>query len=485
VIVYTFKGEQMQLFELLLCIALGTLIALAMAWKTNKTLNLLIILPLLPLLLFEGTRWQLIPMYFLCIIALSSGFYNAIFKKKSSHSTGSIIFAISLMTLSFILIFLFPLFNLPKPGGKYQVGQIQRSYMDENRELFFKSDHNKLIGVSIWYPAMKEEKSKPLPYSQDSYIFSKWISKSLMLPSFLFSHTNLIGTNAYANASMTEGNLQFPVLIYSHALFGAANQNSILFEELASQGFIVISISHTYEAAVTFLEDNEAIGFDNRLMTDFFAETEKIYPLFLERSQSEDLTKRFSLSDEIIMKSTIASKLIHIRAKDIEFIINNLETIQKSDEILNGRLDMSRIGVFGHSLGGASAFYAGMQNEKIKSILNIDGNQYGTIDKVDRTKPFMYITTDAEYNDFNDGIYNKYNSIKIVYENSKHFDFTDIGNFSILMRLMGITGNNELQQPFNQLVVQFFKNTLITNNPAETNLILTGAEKLLYWQSSQ
>ena len=62
-------------------------------------------------------------------------------------------------------------------------------------------------------------------------------------------------TNSYVDAPLLEGARGLPVVFYSHGYTSYLNQNTVLMEELASHGYIVVSVQHTYDSAATAFPD--------------------------------------------------------------------------------------------------------------------------------------------------------------------------------------------------------------------------------------
>jgi predicted dienelactone hydrolase len=57
------------------------------------------------------------------------------------------------------------------------------------------------------------------------------------------------------NVHVSPEKSNYPVLIFSHGLTGFRNQNTFEVEELASHGYIIVGIDHTYDAAATIFTD--------------------------------------------------------------------------------------------------------------------------------------------------------------------------------------------------------------------------------------
>jgi predicted dienelactone hydrolase len=126
-------------------------------------------------------------------------------------------------------------------------------------------------------------------------------------------------------------------------------------------------------------------------------------------------------------------------------------------------MDLDRIGVFGHSVGGGTAGNIAMKDNRVKAAVNLDGIQWGTM--IDSTYhiPYLYVSADwpADHEDINSHVYiNKGNSY--FYEskllNSGHPNFMDI---PLMIPIRQIAGTGTID-PYEgnaiiaELVTKFF-----------------------------
>src|SRR5207249_12323590 len=59
-----------------------------------------------------------------------------------------------------------------------------------------------------------------------------------------------------------------------------------------------------------------------------------------------------------------------------------------------GRLDMSRVGVFGHSLGGATAAQFCHDDSRCKAGIDVDGAPLGSVIRDGIPRPFMFLLSE-------------------------------------------------------------------------------------------
>ena len=79
-------------------------------------------------------------------------------------------------------------------------------------------------------------------------------------------------------------------------------------------------------------------------------------------------------------------------ASDLRFMLDQIERLDRNPKsIFSERLDLGKIGAFGHSFGGAASILAGLQDRRIKAVLNMDGSPFGVLSKTVLRKPLMVI----------------------------------------------------------------------------------------------
>ena len=81
---------------------------------------------------------------------------------------------------------------------------------------------------------------------------------------------------------------------------------------------------------------------------------------------------------------------------DIAFVLDRLARLNASDSSgkFGGRLDLTRVGVFGHSLGGAVAAQFCHEDFRCRAGIDIDGAPYGSVIDAGLRQPFMFLLSD-------------------------------------------------------------------------------------------
>jgi len=134
---------------------------------------------------------------------------------------------------------------------------------------------------------------------------------------------------------------------------------------------------------------------------------------------------------------------------------------ESADWILTNRLDLDRLGVMGHSLGGATAVQVCLEDPRFKAAINLDGFQFGDIRRRSLNRPVLMIESEsfAGANDFLAGQHAG-GLQKITIAGSTHMDFTD-ENFTMpMLRFFGMTGPIEpasMGRILNEGIIAFFE----------------------------
>ena len=152
-----------------------------------------------------------------------------------------------------------PLRNLAKSEGTYFVGTQNFQVIDSSRVMWFTDNIKgpRKLSVKIWYPVDNIGSFSKAPYFNQHKIIGRSISKIFGVPEPLMDRAGGIRCNSWLNATPAKG--EFPILIYSHGHQSIKIANTFQAEEMASNGYIVIALDHTYDAALTLLDNDNII----------------------------------------------------------------------------------------------------------------------------------------------------------------------------------------------------------------------------------
>jgi predicted dienelactone hydrolase len=147
---------------------------------------------------------------------------------------------------------------------------------------------------------------------------------------------------------------------------------STLAEDLASHGYVVVGFDAPYRTGLVVFPDGRVMG----------RTAENNPELCVERAQSQ--------------QARCMSKLLKAWTSDTGFVLDRLERMNGSDETgkFTGRLDMARVGVFGHSFGGATAAQFCHDDSRCKAGIDIDGQPFGSVVQEGLQQPFLFLLSD-------------------------------------------------------------------------------------------
>jgi dienelactone hydrolase len=234
--------------------------------------------------------------------------------------------------------------HLPDPTGPFPVGSNTVHLVDHSRpDLWVPADPRELM-VSLYYPAFPG--GRPVPYATAAE--TQLLAQAQGFPAEAAQAFADAKTNSHIQAPLPG---RHPFVLLSPG-FGAPRYTlTTLAEDLASHGYVVASIDHAYESVGTLFPGN-------RMLTCMACEATDLRPLTLNRG------------------------------RDASFVIDEL--IRRYP----GLIDPDRIGMAGHSIGGASAVAAMEADPRIKAGVNLDGAFHVDAPNGIGGRPFLMLGTD-------------------------------------------------------------------------------------------
>ena len=441
----------------------------------KKPLSIILMVIFMIHLTMEGWRWQMIPIYFLLLILIwrINSVNEAVPAKLTIARGAGYAGLIVLLLISWILPNFLPVFSLPEPTGKYQVGT-HSIHLETNMEEPITKDVNdkRELMIKIWYPAKNIASAQQDPYL-DKANRTSFINKygGGILPPASMDYLDRIKTHVYQEAPIAEE--IFPVLVFSHGYGSNASGYYALLTEISSHGYIVVNMNHTYESLGATFPDGSEKYFNYEFQAADGADAMKhIAPIKEAFEKNLSYDERHAIIREASQDYNV-TKMVNRWAKDMMYTIDQLEDWNKSGFFKN-RLDLDKVGVFGHSRGGGAAGQVTIKDNRIKAAANIDGIQWGEMMDTIYTKPFLYISADwpAEHQDINSHVY-KNKSTEYFYETkiltAAHPNFMDIP-FMVPVKSLAQTGDIDPELAIkitNDLVIAFFDKHLKNDKTAE------------------
>ncbi|MGW5445867.1 alpha/beta hydrolase family protein [Streptomyces asiaticus] len=234
--------------------------------------------------------------------------------------------------------------TLPAPTGPYPVGTVSHRLVDPDRpDPWVASRPSRELMVSVRYPARDVER-----YPRAAQLLPGEAAGFDRLNNFggvpqgrvdwaatrTFAHQGAPPARAPRGAAC-------PVLLYSPGVGDPRSLGTTLTDELASRGYVVICVDHTY--------DGSAVEFpDGRV------ETSRLPEEYVRAKREGTVVE--------LLRKTCA-----VRVADLRLVLDRLETLAPTP------LDRSAIGAFGQSAGGFAALQAMHDDRRIAAAANLDG----------------------------------------------------------------------------------------------------------------
>lgn len=296
-------------------------------------------------LLVEGYRWQMIPLYILTLLLAVHG----IVQRRASARLKPIaaLLALLVLVLAAALPVLLPVPSIPASSGPYEVGTRIYELTDVSRqEIYSGREEARRFPIQVWYPAEPGSSGEHAPWMARADVFAPAIARYIRLPSFFLDHLELVRTPAYREARLAPAEAGYPVILFSHGWNGFNAQNTGQALELASHGYVVVGVQHTYGAVMTVFGDG-TIAPNN--------------PSALPRGAPDEEYE------------TAARLLAAQWAGDLAYTIDFLEQQNTDAESpLYAALDLARIGAYGHSTGGGAVIQLCGTDARCKAVLGMD-----------------------------------------------------------------------------------------------------------------
>ena len=406
-------------------------------------------------ILLEGYRWQMLPVYLLTLLVLLFSLPALVKKPKNTRAltwkTVSVgIGGLILTGVAVALPVVFPIPHGPPPSGPSQVGTFSMMLTDSSRhEIYSKNPQDlRRIMVQVWYPAKPAAGTALAPWVDHVEIFGPAIAKILHLPAFFLDHLKYARTNSYLDAPVSKAQASYPLLLFSHGWTGFRTQNTYQIQELVSHGYIVAAIQHTYGAVVTVFPDGTVIPYDPQAL-----------PVGAPKA----------------VYDAAANQLVNQWAGDLGFVLDTLTKMNASDSQhgLQGRIDLERVGVFGHSTGGGAAVEFCARDPRCKAGLGEDAWMVPvsqTVLQAGVRQPFLFLFSELwPERAKNMGIFNQLyahsdQAIQATILGTAHYDFTDLPLLTPIaaqIRLKGPINGSRVMTIVDDYSLSFFNKALL------------------------
>jgi predicted dienelactone hydrolase len=262
--------------------------------------------------------------------------------------------------------------TLPAPTGPFAVGRATYTWTDDTHSdiLAPVPGTKRQLLVWIWYPAAPPQPSQtPAEYLPAPWRDALERQVSVLFTQFLTRDPSRVRTHSIRDAAVSPQQQSYPVVFMRAGLAALTADYTTLAEDLASHGYVVVGFDAPYRTIVVVLPDGTVIARTPQNNADLVSGPEK---------------------------EQLATKLVQAWSADMSFALDQLERLNTSDPSgrFVGRLDLRHVGVFGHSLGGATALQFCHDDSRCRAGIDVDGAPWGTVIREGVTQPFMFLTSD-------------------------------------------------------------------------------------------
>jgi dienelactone hydrolase len=252
--------------------------------------------------------------------------------------------------------------SLPEPTGPWPVGTTSLHLTDTSRpDPWAAGVTGRELMVSLWYPATPSDGPRAqymTPAESSLQLTTRGITG--VPPDAL----STVGTNAAVDATPAGHQRSLPLVVLSPGFTNSRSAQTALAEDLASHGYVVAGIDHTYESFATAFPDG-------RVTTCLARQARRPGAGFWE-------------------------KVVAGRAADVCFMLGELTG---ADPAWPGAalIDASRAAMAGHSLGGAAAIAAMLADSRIRAGIDMDGATWAPIPDDGLPRPFLFLGKQSSY----------------------------------------------------------------------------------------
>jgi dienelactone hydrolase len=346
-------------------------------------------------------------------------------------------------------------FQLPDPSGTHQVGTATWRLTDPSRaETFSATDERRQVEVQAWYPATAST-GEPAPYLRSGLVEVQGFATLLRGPKTAYDDLAAVRVHAKLNGPLASAPQRFPLLVFSHGYGGFASAYTGLLEDLASHGYVVLSIVHPYEVGAATLTDGRVVSFVDEAGALRQGYRDVIGEWGREDETMAAVTRTVNVDEQRRLLRGYLSGLhntgnaLRRWVGDTKLVLDKLATLPSTGMggRLASRVDANRVGLFGHSMGGVTAAQFCLDDRRCVGALNLDGiPQYGNM--IDRSlkRPFLMVySARPGRTGASDPIYKRAASpyYRIDVQNTLHLDFCDMNFWGGPLRERGAFGSIE------------------------------------------
>ena len=265
---------------------------------------------------------------------------------------------------------------------------------------------------------------------------------------------------ADASPASAAAQAAYPLVVFDHGSFGYYQSNMSTYQELASNGYVVAVVEHPYYSLFTHDTSGSIVPVDPQFMQAVIDVTNDA----LDANQADALVREWMTT----------------RDADLNLVLDSIETAQAEGSLSDAwvadspdqaaavlqavnRADLDKIGLMGHSIGGAASMDLARQRTDVDAVIDIDGTMLGEEALVNGSyqynpapfaTPLLALNNEQHGQQYAQGnpdgtqyvnayvIEHAADAHSLTFKGTEHMDFTDLPLFSPM--LAGMLGSQNI-----------------------------------------
>ena len=263
--------------------------------------------------------------------------------------------------------------TLPEPTGTFAVGRttfVLSTMADRSSDPPDSTSGHALM-VWMWYPAVPGSGEAAAEYMPAPWREAVGHRQGLLMRSLFKREPAVVRPHGVADAAMVEDRGPHPVVLLRPGGSALTTDFTTLAEDLASHGFVVVGFDAPYRSFVFVHPDGTV--------------TPRAPENNVENANG-------NLGDPVI------GRLLASWVTDTQFVVSELERLNADRSWrFAGRLQMERVGMVGHSFGGATALQFCHQDARCKAVVDLDGIPFGSVVQEGLAIPGLLVASDHSH----------------------------------------------------------------------------------------
>ena len=328
---------------------------------------------------------------------------------------------------------------LPTPTGKFAVGRAIYDWTDDATldKLAPVPGTKRELLIWIWYPSAPAESAAMTDDYVPAQLRPKGNDAGGALFKLLTRDLSKVHGHSTRDADVSAQQRSYPVVIMRAGASSEVTNYTTLAEDLASHGYVVVGFDAPYRTRVVVFPDGRV----------------------MRRLPENNPENCLGMTGQ--EQHRCVDRLLNAWTADSAFVLDRLQQLNTTDSSsssfsrFTGRLDMTRVGVFGHSFGGATTAQFCHEDSRCKAGIDVDGAPHGSVVGEGIARPFMFLLSDHSSESDPDtrqvwaniqSIYDRLppgGRVRISIRGANHFLFSDDGALlksHIVLRTLRVLG---------------------------------------------